>query len=75
MGLLDDLGLTPLIKEAQQIKEEFSTIKGQVVDTVADQSKLIGEIKGSATDIKDSIVSQVSGVVSDVKETVQPPKE
>lgn len=67
MGLLDDLGLTPLIKEAQQIKQELETVKSQVVESVADQSKIVGEIKGNADSIKDTITSEVSGVVTEAK--------
>lgn len=68
MGLLDDLGLTPLIKEAHQIKQEFETVKSQVVESVAEQSKIVGEIKGNADSIKDTITSEVSGVVTEAKE-------
>jgi hypothetical protein len=67
MGLLDDLGLTSLIKEAQQIKQEFESVKKEVVDTVADQSKIVGEIKGSAETITSSITSQVSDAVAEAK--------
>lgn len=68
MGLLDDLGLTPLIKEAHQIKQEFETVKSQVVESVAEQSKIVGEIKGNADSIKHTITSEVSGVVTEAKE-------
>lgn len=68
MGLLDDLGLTPLIKEAHQIKQELETVKSQVVESIAEQSKIVGEIKGNADSIKDTITSEVSGVVTEAKE-------
>lgn len=71
MGLLDNLGLTSLIKEAHQIKQEFD----EVVDTVVDQSKIVGEIKGNADTIKNSIASEVSGVVAEAKEAFKNPTQ
>lgn len=75
MGLLDDLGLTSLIKEAHQIKQEFEAVKNEVVDTVVDQSKIVGEIKGNADTIKNSIASEVSGVVAEAKEAFKNPTQ
>ncbi len=76
MGLLDDFGLSGLIKDATKIVKEVQTIKDEVVGTVTDtisaQSSVVNDIKNGATSIANSITTEASGAVTDIKNALNP---
>ncbi|OYX54133.1 hypothetical protein B7Y92_00490 [Candidatus Saccharibacteria bacterium 32-50-13] len=57
-----------ILAQITPVSQEFESVKSQAVESVAEQSKIVGEIKGNADSIKDTITSEVSGVVTEAKE-------
>lgn len=71
MGFLSDF-IAPLADEAKVISKEINNIKKDVVDGVTSTSNVAKGIRDEATQIKDTIQSEISNATKSVTNALLP---
>ena len=75
MSLLNVIGeITKLAQEFKQefdgFKEDISNLKGEFVESVAGESSIARDIQNNASTIANSLKSEASGAINDVKDAM-----